>query len=115
MLLPMKTTILLENEDESGRRLCEYWFTILQARVEGHRHHHPENILRHVQKAPDDIRWVIDNSEFDEPTATKKESAPGPDGNPCSFNRCVEEIGFAGSVQRIQTCAGRWYYSYAIC
>ena len=29
----------LENEDESGRRLCEYWCTTFQARVEGPRHH----------------------------------------------------------------------------
>ena len=35
----------LENEDESGRRLCEYWGTIFQARVEGPRHHQHEDIL----------------------------------------------------------------------
>ena len=29
----------LENEDESGRRLCEFWCTIFQARVQGERHH----------------------------------------------------------------------------
>ena len=67
--------------------------TILQARVEGDRHHRRENILRHVQKAPDDIRWVIDNSEFDELMATRKEAAPGPDGILCSFNRCAEGLG----------------------
>ena len=48
---------------------------------EGQRHHHCENILRYVQKAPDDIRWVIDKNEFD--------------------------VLMTGSVQRIQTCAGR--------
>ena len=95
----------LENEDESGRRLCDYWSTIFQARAEGPRHHQYENILRHVQKAPDDIRWVIDNNEFDELMVTKKESAPGPDGIPYSF--------FAGSVQRIQTCSGGWHYPCA--
>ena len=46
----------LENEDESGRRLCEYRRSILQARIEGPRHHQYENILRYVQKAPDEIR-----------------------------------------------------------
>ena len=46
----------LENENESGRRLCEYWGTFFQARVEGQRHHQYENILRYVQKARDDIR-----------------------------------------------------------
>ena len=58
-----------ENEDESGRRLCEYWSTIFQARIEGERHHCYETI---VLKAPDDIRWEIDRNEFDELIATKK-------------------------------------------
>ena len=71
----------LENDDESGRRLCEYWVSIFQARVEGPRHHQYENILRYVQKAPDDIRWTIDRTEFDEIIALKKDSAPGPDGS----------------------------------
>ena len=44
----------LENEDESGRRLCEYWCTILQARNEGERHHCYKTILRYVLKAPGD-------------------------------------------------------------
>ena len=79
----------LENEDESGRRLCEHWGTIFPVRVEGQRHHHYENILRYVQQAPDDIRWVIDKNEFDELMATKKESAPGPDGIPYSLYRCA--------------------------
>ena len=83
----------LETEDESGRRLCEYWGTVFQARVEGQRHHHHENILRYVQKAPDDIRWEIDRNEFDELMATKKESAPGPDGIPCSLYRCAGGLG----------------------
>ena len=39
----------LENEDESGRVLCVYWGTIFQARVEGQRHHHYENILRYIR------------------------------------------------------------------
>ena len=69
------------------------WGTIFQARVEGERHHHHENILRHVQKAPDDIRWVMDKSEFDELMATKKEAAPGPDGIPYSFYRCAGRLG----------------------
>ena len=56
----------LENEDESGRRLCEYWGSTFQARAEGSRHHQFENLLQYVQKAPDDIRWVTDRTEFDE-------------------------------------------------
>ena len=76
----------LENEDEPGRRLCDYWCTMFQARA-GPRHHPYEKILRYVQKAPDDICSVIDN-EFDKLMVTK-ESAAGPDGIPCSFRRCA--------------------------
>ena len=79
----------LENEDESGRRLCEYWGSIFQARVEGPRHHQYENILRYVQKAPHDIRWTMDRTEFDELVALKKDSAPGPDGIPYGAYRCA--------------------------
>ena len=79
----------LDNEDESGRRLCENWRTIFQARVEGPRHHQFEDILRFVQKAPDDIRWTIDKTEFDELIAMKKDSAPGPDGIPYGAYRCA--------------------------
>ena len=83
----------LENEDESGRRLCEYWDKNLQARIEVERHHLRETILRYVQKAPDDIRWEIDRNKFDELQATKKESAPGPDGIPYSLYRCAGGLG----------------------
>ena len=64
----------LENEDETGRRLCEYWRTIFQARQEGPRHHQHEEILLVVQQAPDDINWTIDQAEFDDLLALKKDS-----------------------------------------
>ena len=64
-----------------------------QARVEGQRHHQYENILRYIQKAPDDIREEIDRNEFDELMATKKESAPGPDVISYSFYRCTGGLG----------------------
>ena len=83
----------LENADESGRRLCEYWSSTFQARVEGPRHHQFENRLQHVQKAPDDIRWVIDRTDFDELIAMKKDSAPGPDGIPFGACRCAGGLG----------------------
>ena len=62
----------LENEDDSGRWLCECWSAIFEARVEGEGHHGREPILRYVQKAPDDRRWEIDRNEFDEFLSTKK-------------------------------------------
>ena len=63
--------------------------TIFQARVEGPRHHQYENILRYVQRAPNDIRLTIDRTEFDGLIALKKDSAPGPDGIPCGAFRCA--------------------------
>ena len=89
-----------------------YWCTIFQARNEGERHHHYENILRYVPKAPDGVRWEIDRNEFDELMATK-ESAPGPDGIQKSLYRCAGGLGFAVSLQRIQTYSGGWYYPCA--
>ena len=83
----------LENENESGRRLCEYWRTIFQAREEGPRHHQYEDILRFVQNAPDDFRWTIDRTEFDELIAMKKDSAPDPDGIPYGAYRCAGGLG----------------------
>ena len=38
--------------------------------------------MRFVQHAPDDISWTVDQAEFDELLALKKDSAPGPDGIP---------------------------------
>ena len=105
----------LENEDESGRRLCEHWGTIFQVRVEGQRHHHHENILRYVQKALDDFRWVINKKEFDELMATKKESAPGPDGIPYSLHRCAGRLGSQFFLQSLSTCARRWPCSCTVC
>ena len=87
--------------------MCEYWGAIFQARTEGQRHHHFENILRYVQKAPDAIRWVIDKNEFDELLALKKEAAPGRDGFQYSLHRCAGGLGLLVSLQRIQTCVWR--------
>ena len=68
----------LDDEDESGTRLCTDWGRIFEARSEDERHHAYETILGFVQTAEEDIQWTIDKQEFDEMIATKKESAPGP-------------------------------------
>ena len=47
-----------------------------QARQEGPRHLHHAEILRFVQQAPDDINWTLDQAEFDDLLASKKDSAP---------------------------------------
>ena len=83
----------LEHGDESGRRLSEYWRTIFQAREEGPRHHQHEDILRFVQQALDDINWTIDQAEFDDLLALKKDLALGPDGIPYGVHRCVGGLG----------------------
>ena len=83
----------LENEDESGRRLCEHWRTIFQARVEGPRHHQHEDILRFVQQAPDDICCAFHKTEFDELFALKKDLAPGTDGIPFVAFWCAGDLG----------------------
>ena len=82
-----------EDEDDSGRRLCEHWCKIFEARVESGRHQCHGTILGYVQKAPDDFRWEIDKNEFDELMATKKESAPGADGIPYRRYRCAGGLG----------------------
>ena len=79
----------LGNEDDSGRRLCEYWGTIFQARDEGPRNHRHEDILRFVQHALDDIRWTVDKTDFDDLLALEKDSASGPDGIPHGVYRCA--------------------------
>ena len=60
---------------------------------EGPRHHQYENILRYVQKAPDDIRRKIDRTECDELIALKKDSAPGHDGILYGACRCAVDLG----------------------
>ena len=64
-----------------------------QARIKGSRHHQLENILRYVQKDPDDIRWFLDRTEFDELIALKQDSAPGPDGIPYGAFWCAGGLG----------------------
>ena len=64
-----------------------------QARIEGERHHCLETILSYVQRAPDSICWENDRNEFDELSAIKKESAPGPEGIPFGLYRCAGGLG----------------------
>ena len=83
----------LENEDDSGRRQCECWGTIFQARQEGPRHHQHDDILRYVHQAPDDINWTVDQPEFDDLRALMKDSAPRPDEIPYDVFRCAGGLG----------------------
>ena len=64
----------LEDEDESGMRLCTYWDKIFESRNEDERHPAHETILENVQKDPGYIQGEIDKRKFDEMIDTKKES-----------------------------------------
>ena len=75
--------------------------SIIQAHVEGPRHHQYDNILRYVQKAPDDIRWTIDRTELDELIALKKDSTPGPDGIPYGANKCAGGLGSQNAYKNL--------------
>ena len=94
----------LENEDESGRRFCDYWRTIFQARQEGLRNYQHQDIFRFVQQAPDDIKWTIDQAEFDDPLALKKDSAPGPDGFPTVSTDVLVALVQSFSIELIKPC-----------
>ena len=54
----------LDDEDESGTRLCTYWGRIFEARSEDERHHAHETILGIVHTAKEDIQWTIDKQEL---------------------------------------------------
>ena len=71
--------LVLDDEDESGTRLCTCWSRIFESRTEDDRHHAYEIILEFVQKAPEGL---TSNSLM---IATKNESALGPDGTPYVF------------------------------
>ena len=67
----------------------EYWGTIFQARQQGPRHFYNEEFFRFVQQAPDDINWTLNQAEFDDLVASKKDSAGGPDGILHGIYRCA--------------------------
>ena len=82
----------LENEEESGVRLCHFGVRSLRhvSKVNSTIVH--ETSLRYVQTAPDDLQWQIYRHEFDEVIATTK-SSPVPDGMPHSLYRCAGGLG----------------------
>ena len=50
-------------------------------------------VLGSIFQAPDDIRWFLDRTEFDELIALKQDSAPGPDGIPYGAFWCAGGLG----------------------
>ena len=86
-------TLWLEDEEESGSRLCTCWSRIFEALLEEEQRPLHETILRHVQKELGNLPWTMDRQCFDDLNATKKEFAPDPDGIPDSFHRCAGGLG----------------------
>ena len=66
---------------------------LFQTREEGPRNLHHEEILRFVQQALDDINWILDQAQFYDLLASKKDSAPGHDGTPHGIYRCAGGLG----------------------
>ena len=73
-----------------------------------------KRFLRFVQQALDDINWTIDQAEFDDLLALKKDSAPGPDGIPYGVYRCAGGLG-SKFLYRACRCIGGKYYSRLFC
>ena len=70
-----------------------------QAYGGGPRHPQVEGILQFVQESLDNIRSIIDKTEFDELNAMENDSAPGPDGIPQGAYSCA---GFEFLLLRIK-------------
>ena len=83
----------LEDEDESGMKLCNCWGKVFELHIQEERHHSHQTILDYVQRAPDDIQWQSDQFEFDEMMATMIEPALGPDEIPKSIFWCAGGLG----------------------
>ena len=94
----------LENEDESGRILCEYWCKIFEERVEGERHHCHETLLGYFQKALDEKQWEIAKNEFDEIMATQKRICSWPRWDFIQPLQVCRRVGIYAFIQGLSTC-----------
>ena len=84
----MKRCHTLENEDDSGRRLCEYWGTSFQARQEGPRH-----LCDICNKLLMTSVGLLTGLNLTTSLLFKKDLAPGPDGIPYGAYRCAGGLG----------------------
>ena len=86
--------------NEAAHRLSQHWGNIFSARCGDIPNDHAELMLAFVQPAPNDLNWNIGLDEFEELLASKRESAPGPDGLPYSVYRSAGGVGtkFLGSA-----------------
>ena len=54
------------------------------------------------QQAPDDIRWTVDQTEFDDLLVLKKDSVPNPDGITSGAYRCAGDLVRNSSLMLIE-------------
>ena len=81
------------HQDEAARRLCQHWGGMFSARGTSIPNGWAQTMLALVQLAPPDLIWNIGSDRFEEHLASKRESAPGPDGLPYSVYRSAGGIG----------------------
>ena len=84
-------TIIDPNEAE--QRLCQHWGNIFRPRCDGIPNDQTELALAVVQPATHDLNWTIGLDEFQDHLASKRESAPGPDGLPLSVYGSARGLG----------------------
>ena len=79
--------------DDATRRLCQNWSGIFRARDYGIPAEQADTMLSFVVPALREMNWCIQFSALEEMLASKRESAPGPDGLPYSVYRSAGGVG----------------------
>ena len=90
--------------DDAARKLCQHLGNIFSARNADIPNDCAEAMLALLQHAPPDLRWNIGLDEFNEILASKRESAPGPDGLPFFLYRSAGGIGVRFLFAADQAC-----------
>ena len=75
--------------DGAAHRLCQHWSSVVGARCTNIPNDPAQMILPIVQPAPRELIWSIGLDEFEELLASKRDSAPDPDGLPNRVCRCA--------------------------
>ena len=81
--------------DDATRRLCQNWSGIFRARDYGIPAGQADTMLSFVVPALREMNWAIELSALEKMLASKRESAPGPDGLPYSVYRSAGGVGAA--------------------
>ena len=79
--------------DDAARRLCQNWSGIFRVPDYGIPAGQADTLLSFVVPALREMKWATEFSAFEEMLASKRESAPGPDGLPYSVYQSAGGIG----------------------